>query len=87
MILTAPLEFIGRNTLSFLAAIGRVTLFAIDILRQLFLPPFYLREFALSLLQIGWLSLPVVGLIINRVSARSWAWSHCGHMPLGGMPP
>ncbi|MDG1424848.1 MAG: ABC transporter permease, partial [Paracoccaceae bacterium] len=62
MILTAPLEFIGRNTLSFLAAIGRVTLFAIETLRQLFLPPFYLREFALSLLQIGWLSLPVVGL-------------------------
>ena len=62
MILTTPLEFIGRNTLSFLAAIGRVTLFALDTLRQLFLPPFYLREFGSSLLQIGWLSLPVVGL-------------------------
>ena len=41
---------------------GRVTLFAIDTLRQLFLPPFYLREFVASLLQIGWLSLPLVGL-------------------------
>ena len=62
MILTTPLEFIGRNTLSFLAALGRVTLFALDTLRQLFLPPFYIREFGVSLLQIGWLSLPVVGL-------------------------
>lgn len=62
MILTAPLEFIGRNSLSILAAIGRVTLFAFDTLRQLFLRPFYIREFGLSLLQIGWLSLPVIGL-------------------------
>ena len=55
MILTTPLEFIGRNTLRFLAALGRVTLFTLDTLRQLFLPPFYIREFGLSLLQIGWL--------------------------------
>ena len=53
MILTTPLEFIGRNTLSFLAALGRVTLFALDTLRQLFLPPFYLREFGVSLLQLS----------------------------------
>lgn len=62
MILTAPLSFLGRNTSIFLAAIGRVTLFALDTLRKLVSPPFYAREFALSLVQIGWLSLPVVGL-------------------------
>ena len=53
---------IGRPALGALAAIGRVALFAGQIISHLFPPPFYPREFALSLLQIGWFSLPVVGL-------------------------
>ena len=53
---------IGRPVLAVLAAFGRVTLFAVDTLRHLITPPFYGREFAIALLQIGWFSLPVVGL-------------------------
>ena len=45
-----------------LAVIGRVTLYALLTLRHLVTPPFYAREFGSALLQIGWLSLPVVGL-------------------------
>lgn len=45
-----------------LAVIGRVTLYALSTLRHLVTPPFYAREFGSALLQIGWLSLPVVGL-------------------------
>ena len=56
------LAAIGQTVLSLLAAIGRVTMFGIDTLSHLFRPPFYPRELALSLLHIGWLSLPVVGL-------------------------
>ena len=53
---------IGRPVLAVLAAFGRVTLFAVDTIRHLLIPPFYKREFAVALVQIGWFSLPVVGL-------------------------
>ncbi|SOB99590.1 phospholipid/cholesterol/gamma-HCH transport system permease protein [Rhodobacter maris] len=61
MILTA-LAALGRGTLGGLAAAGRVGLFAGAVVSHLFRPPFYRREFLVALLQIGWLSLPVVGL-------------------------
>ncbi len=60
--MTGLLAAIGRPVLAALAAIGRLTLFAIQTLRHLVTPPFYLREFGHALLQIGWFSLPVVGL-------------------------
>ncbi len=53
---------LGRTTLVFLASVGRVALFALDGFSHMLRPPFYGREFALALLHIGWLSLPVVGL-------------------------
>jgi len=56
------LAALGRNVLSALAMIGRVTLFAVDTVSHLFRPPFYAREFGHALIQIGWLSLPVVGM-------------------------
>ena len=60
--LTTFLQATGSATLNMLAATGRVTLFILDTLRQGFSGPFYLREFGHALIQIGWLSLPVVGL-------------------------
>ena len=62
MIVTRLLAAIGRPVLAALAAVGRVTLFAVQTLRHLVTPPFYLREFGAALLQIGWFSLPVVGM-------------------------
>ncbi|MGX9353823.1 MlaE family ABC transporter permease [Roseobacteraceae bacterium S113] len=59
---TAPLAAIGATVLGLLAAIGRVTLFALETISHLLRPPFYWREFGQALIQIGWLSLPVVGL-------------------------
>ncbi len=53
---------LGRATLGVLAAIGGIAMFAGSVVGHLFRPPFYPREFAQQLLQIGWLSLPVVGL-------------------------
>ena len=53
---------LGRAVLLALAAVGRVSLFAFDALSHMLRPPFYPREFGQALLQIGWLSLPVVGL-------------------------
>jgi phospholipid/cholesterol/gamma-HCH transport system permease protein len=60
--LTAPLAAIGRPVLAALAAIGRVALFAGQVISHLFRPPFYPREFLHALMHIGWFSLPVVGL-------------------------
>ena len=62
MILTAPLASIGRTVLAALAAIGRIVVFAGAMLSHLVRPPFYIREFAQSLLTVGYFSLPVVGL-------------------------
>ena len=56
------LSAIGATVLAALAAIGRITLFTAQTLSHLFRPPFYLREFGIALLQIGYFSLPVVGL-------------------------
>ena len=56
------LATIGRSVLGLLAAIGRVALFAVETISHLFRPPWYPREFGAALMQIGYFSLPVVGL-------------------------
>ena len=56
------LATIGATVLGLLAALGRVAIFGFDTLGHVLRPPFYGREFAVALLNIGWLSLPVVGL-------------------------
>ena len=53
---------IGSGVLNVLAALGRVSLYSVAVLSHIFKPPFYFREFGNALFQIGWLSLPVVGL-------------------------
>lgn len=62
MSLLSPVAAVGRSTLTLMAAIGRVTLFFFQSLSHILRPPWYLREFTTQLIQIGWLSLPVVGL-------------------------
>ena len=60
--MTALLARIGASVLGALAAVGRVTLYAAETVSHLLRPPFYGREFWHALVQIGWLSLPVVGM-------------------------
>ncbi len=61
-ILASALGPIGAAVLGALAAVGRVVIFALNTISHLLRPPFYWREFLAALVQIGWLSLPVVGL-------------------------
>ena len=56
------LAAIGATVLAALAGIGRIAIFTAQALSHLFRPPYYPREFAVALLQIGYFSLPVVGL-------------------------
>lgn len=62
MILLAPVAGLGRATLALLASLGRMVLFGGAVLGHVLRPPFYWREFGHALVQIGWLSLPVVGM-------------------------
>ncbi|NBD28576.1 MAG: ABC transporter permease [Alphaproteobacteria bacterium] len=57
-----PLGAIGATVLGLLAAIGRLALFVGETVSHLVRPPFYPREFGHALVQIGYFSLPVVGL-------------------------
>ena len=53
---------LGRFCIDAISALGRLVLFALATLSHVFRPPFYLREFFTALLNVGYLSLPVVGL-------------------------
>ncbi len=61
-VIPAFLAAIGRTVLALLAATGRLAQYASQTLNHMVRPPFYLREVAQSLLNIGYFSLPVVGL-------------------------
>ena len=56
------LASIGAGVLGLLSAIGRLAMFTGQTISHLVRPPFYGREFGHALLQIGYFSLPVVGL-------------------------
>lgn len=56
------LAALGRTVLEFLSSVGRIAIFAFRGVTHIFLPPFYFREFGHALLNIGYFSLPVVGL-------------------------
>ena len=53
---------LGRPPLAALASLGRLAIYAGQTCAHAVRPPFYGREFGNALLQVGWLSLPVVGL-------------------------
>jgi phospholipid/cholesterol/gamma-HCH transport system permease protein len=57
-----PLASIGRTTISFFNTIGHISLFFGRALYHCFTPPFYGRLLGRQLIEIGYYSLPVVGL-------------------------
>jgi phospholipid/cholesterol/gamma-HCH transport system permease protein len=56
------LQTIGRVFIAFLATAGRMTLFTGHAVSHSFRPPFYFRIIGRQMLEIGYYSLPVVGL-------------------------
>lgn len=56
------LAALGRAVIGLFAIVGRVTLFAWQSLVRALTPPYYPTRLFEQLLQIGWYSLPVVGL-------------------------
>ncbi|MBT0956354.1 ABC transporter permease [Alphaproteobacteria bacterium KMM 3653] len=61
-LLAGFLAAIGRVVLGWLAATGRIALFTGETLLHMVRPPFYFREFGAAVLNVGYFSLPVVGL-------------------------
>ena len=57
-----PLASIGRTVIAFFATIGRISLFSVRAVLHCFQPPFYGRLLGRQLVEIGYYSLPVVGL-------------------------
>lgn len=53
---------VGHGIVSLLGMIGRLTLFASQVLRYLATPPFFPAQFGKACMNIGFYSLPVVGL-------------------------
>jgi len=53
---------IGAAVLGFVASLGRLVIFAGQSLSHILRPPYYFREWAIAALNIGYMSLPVVGL-------------------------
>ncbi|MBL4667064.1 MAG: ABC transporter permease [Sneathiella sp.] len=56
------LAAIGRVTLRFMMAVGHLSLFTVQTVKHMTLPPFYIRIFLRQLMSIGYYSLPVVGM-------------------------
>lgn len=56
------LSAIGSTTLAFLSATGRLALFTFMALSHCLRPPFYFRHIGRQMVEIGYYSLPVVGL-------------------------
>ena len=56
------LQPLGRAFLVFLAAAGRLTLFAVNAVSHCLRPPLYPRLIFRQMVEIGYYSLPVVGL-------------------------
>ncbi len=53
---------IGRYAIQFVSGIGRFFLFLLEIIASLFSPPFFFREALKQCIEIGYYSLPVIGL-------------------------
>jgi phospholipid/cholesterol/gamma-HCH transport system permease protein len=64
-----PFAPIGRATLGALAELGRFSSFAGRAGASVFAPPFFAGQFARQCLQIGYLSLPVIGLTAVFIGA------------------
>ncbi len=57
-----PVALLGRAVLAMFGLIGEITIFAFTALSNIVRLPFYFRNFARSLMEIGFFSLPVVAL-------------------------
>jgi phospholipid/cholesterol/gamma-HCH transport system permease protein len=73
-----PVARVGRVFMTFLAAIGRLALFTWHILSEGVRKPYYPRQFVRMMIEIGYYSLPVVGLTTLFTGAALALQSYSG---------
>jgi phospholipid/cholesterol/gamma-HCH transport system permease protein len=73
-----PLARIGRVFLAFLSAIGRLAMFTGQAIAQGVKPPYYIRQILRMMVEIGYFSLPVVGLTTLFTGAALALQSYSG---------
>ncbi len=56
------LQIVGKTFLSFLEAVGRLSIFAFNGVSAIFSTPIYWRQIGKQMIEIGYYSLPVIGL-------------------------
>ncbi len=78
-----PLATIGHVLMLFLAAMGRLVLFTRDILIDGLRPPYYPQQFLRMVIEIGYYSLPVVGLTTLFTGAALALQSYSGFSNFG----
>ena len=61
-IIVNPLRSIGAATFGMLATLGQLTLFMINAVSHFVRPPIYFRLIGRQMIDVGYYSLPVVGL-------------------------
>ena len=69
MTLAKIVSELGRFLIQFLVSTGKVSIFSGQALSYIFRPPFYLREIISNVFNIGYLSIPVVGLTATFTGA------------------
>ncbi|MFA6920740.1 MAG: ABC transporter permease [Gallionella sp.] len=80
---TNPIATIGHVFLLFLSAIGRVVLFTWHILSEGVRGPYYYRQFGRMIIEIGYFSLPVIGLTTLFTGAALALQSYSGFSDFG----
>jgi phospholipid/cholesterol/gamma-HCH transport system permease protein len=62
MLAMNPLQPIGHFALTFMQTIGKLVMFALEGMRPIATPPYYWRQIGRQMVEIGYYSLPVIGL-------------------------
>lgn len=78
-----PLATVGHVFMLFLAALGRLTLFTRDIISQGIRPPYYPQQILRMVIEVGYYSLPVVGLTTLFTGAALALQSYSGFSDFG----
>jgi len=73
-----PLAAIGHVFMLFLASVGRISLFMTNTIREGIRPPYYPQQFRAMFIQIGYYSLPVIGLTTLFTGAALAVQSYSG---------
>lgn len=78
-----PLATVGHVFMLFLASLGRLTLFTRDIIAEGFRPPYYPKQILRMVIEIGYYSLPVVGMTTLFTGAALALQSYSGFADFG----